>query len=240
LAPVFRAGTSLRDREKESMRKITQGLSVAMMVLIGGGQAAAQDDPVAEFDELLRETQALQAYNALLQRQIETQQRRITELQGSIGQVPDLERLVPPLIERMVDGLEEFVELDIPFQEDERADRVAAMRNLVEDATVSDAEKFRRVLEAWEVENEYGRAVSAYTGTLDIGGTSRDVDFLQVGRVALLYQTQDLEQVGAWDPEQRVFVALGTEHRNSIRQAIRMANNAVAPDLVLLPIPAPE
>lgn len=221
------------------MRKITQGLSVAVLI-IGAGQAAAQDDAVAEYDTLLRETQALQAYNALLQRQIETQQRRITELQGSIGEVPDLERLVPPLIERMAEGLEEFVDLDIPFQEDERADRVAAMRNLVEDASVSDAEKFRRVLEAWEVENEYGRAVSAYTGTLDIGGTSRDVDFLQIGRVALLYQTQDLEQVGAWDAQQRVFVPLGTEHRNPIRQAIRMANNAVAPDLVLLPIPSPE
>ena len=220
------------------MRKLIQGLSVTALI-IGAGPAAAQD-AVAEYDNLLRETEALAAYNALLERQIAQQQRRIGELQGSIGEVPDLERLVPPLIERMVNGLEEFVQLDIPFQEDERNDRVAAMRNLVEDAAVTDSEKFRRVLEAWEVENEYGRAVSAYTGKLEINGAERDVDFLQVGRVALLYQTQDLEQVGAWDPEQRAFVPLGTEHRNSIRQAIRMANNAVAPDLVLLPIPAPE
>lgn len=221
------------------MRRFTQGLSLAV-ILIGAGQAAAQEDPVAEYDTLLRETQALEAYNALLQRQISTQERQISELQASIGDVPDLERLVPPLIERMVDGLEEFVELDIPFQEDERLDRVAAMRNLVEDGDVSDSEKFRRVLEAWEVENEYGRAVSSYSGTLDIGGVSREVDFLQIGRVALLYQTANLDQVGAWDPDQRQFVPLGTEHRNSIRQAIRMAQNTVAPDLVLVPIPAPE
>jgi hypothetical protein len=230
---------SQRDREKQSMRRIIQGLS-AIALVMGASAVMAQTDPVDEYDQLLRETEALEAYNALLLRQIAQQERRLTELQGAIGEVPDLERLVPPLIERMVDGLEEFVDLDIPFQEAERADRVAAMRNLVEDANVTDSEKFRRVLEAWEVENEYGRAVSAYTGTLDIGGTTRDVDFLQIGRVALLYQTQDLEQVGAWDPEQGAFVALGTEHRNSIRQAIRMANNAVAPDLVLLPIPAPE
>jgi hypothetical protein len=214
-------------------------MSIAALI-IGAGQAAAQDDPVAEYAQLLRETEALQAYNELLQRQIGTQERRLTEIQNSIGGVPDLERLVPPLIERMVDGLEEFVELDIPFQENERADRVAAMRNLVEDANVSDSEKFRRVLEAWEVENDYGRTVSAYTGTLDIGGVEREVDFLQIGRIALLYQTDDLEQVGAWIPEERAFVPLGTEHRNSIRQAIRMAQNTVAPELVLLPIPPPE
>ena len=221
------------------MRKITQGLSIAVFVL-GAGQVAAQDDPVAEYDALLRETAALEAYNAQMERFIQTQQRRLTELQASIGGVPEFERLVPPLIERMVDGLEEFVELDIPFQENERADRVAAMRNLVEDAGVSDSEKFRRVLEAWEIENEYGRAVSSYSGTLDIGGVSREVDFLQIGRVALLYQTANLDQVGAWDPNQRAFVTLGTEHRNSIRQAIRMAQNTVAPDLVLLPVPPPE
>ena len=221
------------------MRKILQGLSLAAL-MIGAGQVSAQDDAVAEYDQLLRETEALRAYNALLQRQIETQQRQIAELQSSIGGVPDLERLVPPLIERMLDGLEEFVELDIPFQQDERADRVAAMRTLVEDANVSNSEKFRRVLEAWEVENDYGRSVSSYTGTLDIGGVEREVDFLQIGRVALLYQTADLEQVGAWIPEERAFVTLGTEHRNSIRQAIRMAQNTVAPELVMLPIPAPR
>ena len=221
------------------MRKITQGLSIAAL-LIGAGQVAAQDDPVAEYDTLLRETEALRAYNAQLERFITTQNQKLTELQTSIGGVPDLERLVPPLIERMVDGLEEFVDLDVPFQENERADRVAAMRNLVEDAGVTDSEKFRRVLEAWEIENEYGRAVTSYSGTLDIGGVAREVDFLQVGRVALLYQTANLDEVGAWDPSQRSFVTLGTEHRNSIRQAIRMAQNTVAPDLVLVPVPPPE
>lgn len=232
------------------MRKIIQGLSIVTLAL-GAGHLAAQEepgqaaapppqDPVAEFDALLRETQALAAYNAQMERFIATQERRLTELQTSIGEVPDLERLVPPLIERMLDGLEEFVDLDVPFQQNERADRVAAMRNLVEDAGVSDSEKFRRVLEAWEIENEYGRAVSSYTGTLDIDGVAREVDFLQIGRVALLYQTANLDQVGAWDPAQRAFVALGTEHRNSIRQAIRMAQNTVAPELVLVPVPAPQ
>lgn len=221
------------------MRTIIQGLSLAAL-LTGAGLAMAQDNAEAEYDTLLSETEALQAYNALLERQIAQQQRRIAELQGSIGGVPDFERLVPPLIERMVDGLEEFVDLDIPFQESERLDRVAAMRNLVEDSSVSDSEKFRRVLEAWEIENEYGRSVSAYPGTLDINGVSREVNFLQVGRVALLYQTTNLEEAGVWDQSQRQFVPLGTEHRNSIRQAIRMAENVVAPDLVLVPIQPPE
>ena len=219
------------------MHKMIKGIALAAL-LAAPGLVAAQGN-VDEYDELLREIAGLQAYNQILERQIATQNQRVAELRAAIEDVPELERQFPALIERMVDGLEQFVALDIPFLADERADRVAELRNLVDSSAISPADKFRRVLEAWEIENEYGRDFSAYEAALEIDGVTREVDILRVGRIALLYQTQDLEQVGAWDPDQRQFVALGTEHRNSIRQAIRMAQNTTAPVLVLLPIPPP-
>jgi hypothetical protein len=208
------------------MRKTTQGLLLALSIA-APCLAAAQDEALNQYDTLLRETQGLRAYNALLERQIATQERQLVDLQAAIEAVPSLERQVPPLIERMVEGLEQFIALDIPFLVNERNDRLATLQTLVENADVSDAEKFRRVLEAWEIENEYGRDVSAYTGTLNIDGVDTQVDFLRVGRI------------GAWDPREGQFVALGSQHRNSIRQAIRMARNSVAPDIVLLPITPP-
>ncbi len=219
------------------MRKITLRVAAGLL-LAAPGFVAAQT--VEEYDALLRQVDGLVAYNDIIQRQIATQERQMRDLQEAIQQVPDLERQVPPLVERMVQGLEQFIALDIPFLLDERNERLANLQLLVEDAGVNDAEKFRRVLEAWEIENEYGRGVQSYDGQLEIGGTVREVDFLRIGRIALLYQTQDLEQVGAWDPTQRQFITLGTEHRNSIRQAIRMAQNTVAPEIVLLPVPPPS
>jgi Protein of unknown function (DUF3450) len=223
---------------EESMHKFKQGISLVALLavpLIGTAQ-----DGGDEFDRLLTDIDDLSAYNAILERQIATQNRRMAELQAAIGEVPEFERKIPPLIERMVDGLEEFIGLDIPFLEDDRANGLANLRATVENAGINDAEKLRRVLEAWEIENEYGRSFSSYESTLEIDGVMREVDMLRVGRVALLYQTQDLEQVGAWDSRTHQFVALGTEHRNSIRQAIRMAQNTTAPVLVLLPIKPPE
>jgi hypothetical protein len=217
------------------MQKITQGISIFAFIAASSA-ALAQTDPVAEYDEVLRQTAGLEAYNALIERQIATQERQLAELQAAIGEVPELERQIPALVERMVDGLEQFVELDLPFNEQERSQRVTQMRNIAESASINDAEKLRRVLEAWQIENEYGREISAYSGSLDINGTMRDVSFLQIGRIALLYQTQDQEDIGIWDTDTNSFVPLGTEHRNSIRQALRMAQNAVAPDLVLIPL----
>ena len=221
------------------MHKINQGLALTLFALPGLA-AAQQRTPVEEFEALLTDIYTLRAYNDIIDRQIATQNRRMTELEAAIDDVPEFERQIPPLVETMIDGLEQFISLDIPFLSDERADGVAELRTLVEDATVNPANKLRRVLEAWEIENEYGRDFSAYEDTLEIDGVPREVDMLRIGRVALLYQTQDLEQVGAWDPDARQFVALGNEHRNSIRQAIRMAQNTTAPSLVLLPLQAPE
>ena len=128
----------------------------------------------------------------------------------------------------------------MPFLQAERTGRVANLHNLLERADVTAAEKFRVVMEAWQIENEYGRTIEAYTGELDLGGGPREVDFLRVGRVALLYQTPDGMNSGAWDQANRQWVAVGNEYRNAIRQGLRLARNQVGPDLLLLPISAPE
>jgi hypothetical protein len=202
---------------------------------------AGSDARLAEFEALLNETAGLQTYNQLLQRQIQTQQQEVQALRANVEQVPALERQIPPLLERMVQGLADFIELDIPFLAEERNQRLAELQALVERTDVNVAEKFRRIMEAWEIENEYGRTVSAYVGELDVGGEVREVDFLRVGRVAWIYQTTDDDaNTGAWDPRTETWVALGGQHRNSVGQAIRMARAQIAPDLVLIPIAPPS
>jgi hypothetical protein len=196
-------------------------------------------DRLAEFRAVVKETDGLVVYNQLLERQIQDQLAEVEAMRAALEQVPDLERQVPPLLTRMVAGLEEFVALDLPFQQAERTDRIAQLRAIVERADVTLADKFRRVFEALQIENEYGRDITAYNGELDIDGTPRDVEFLRVGRIALLYQTPDGEFTGAWDQASHQWVALGNEHRNSVRQGLRMARAQTAPDLLLLSIPAP-
>ena len=242
------------------MRQINQGL-IGALIICGSSFAYAQVEEagningerniqlaqasggqVAEYSAVLTELSGLEVYNELRQRQIANQVQELEELRAGIELVPDLERQVPPLLIRMIDGLEEFVELDIPFLADERANRLAELQLIVERTDVNDAEKFRRDLEAWQVENEYGRSVSAYVDELEIDGVMRQVDFLRVGRIALIYQTTDeAAESGAWDPTRNAFVPLGSQHRNSIRQALRMARNQVAPEIVLLPtLPAAQ
>lgn len=197
-------------------------------------------DTVEEYRAVMKEVDGLIVYNTLLDRQILDQEQELSNLATSINSVTDIERQILPLLTRMIDGLDRFVALDVPFLAEERRERVVGLRDLLGRADVTAAEKFRVVMEAWQIENDYGRTIFAYTGELEIGGTNREVDFLQVGRVSLVYQTPDGVNSGVWDQNNRQWVVLGSEYRNSIRQGLRLARNQIGPDLLLLPIAAPE
>lgn len=235
------------------MRHLKKSLVMALLISMPGVILAQDEEQeeapaqpagpvtVEQYAAVLKDLSGLEVYNGLLERQIQTQQTQVEELRRAIDQVPEIERQIPPLLTRMVESLEQFVELDLPFDSEERRNAVAELKSIVERSDVSDAEKARRVFEAWMIENEYGRDVSATVGPLEIDGTVYpEVDFLRIGRIALIYQTPDAELAGAWDPRTREWVPLGSEHRNSLRQALRMARNQVAPDLVLVPVVPPS
>ncbi len=196
---------------------------------------------LSDYKTVMKQVDGLLVYNARLERQIDNQERRISDIEDSISQVTVIQRQMTPLVERMIDGLESFVELDVPFHIEERRQRIAFLRGNLDRSDVTVAEKFRQVLEAYKIENEYGRKIDAYKGSVDIGGVDRDVNFFRVGRVALLYQTTDTEVSGAWDQASRSWVQLDSgEYRNAIMKGLRIARKEASIDLMNLPIAAPE
>ncbi|HEY5790264.1 MAG TPA: DUF3450 domain-containing protein [Gammaproteobacteria bacterium] len=201
-----------------------------------------------EADKLLREyrqvtkvVDGLQVYNGLLQKQVDNQVAEMEQLRESIGQVALIERQIVPLMVRMIDALEQFVALDVPFLVEERQTRVGRLSALLERADVTAAEKFRKVLEAYQVENDYGRTIEAYKGSLEVAGKSREVDFLRLGRVGLYYQTVGGAHSGAWDQAARQWLELPAEqYKNALASGLRIARKQVAPDLLTLPVAAPQ
>ena len=197
-------------------------------------------DLVRQYSAITKEIDGLDVYDTLLQRQIDNQAQEIADLQHSIDQVSVIERQVVPLMAQMVESLDQFVELDLPFLLPERRKRVAFLHTLLERSDVTVAEKVRRVLEAYEIENDYGRTIEAYKDSLELEGASREVDFLRIGRIALLYQTVDAGIYGMWDRQKKDWTPLPAEYRNQIREGIKVARKQIAPNLLLLPVAAPE
>ena len=67
------------------------------------------------YKRLLKEIEGLNIYNTLLQRQIDGQMVRMEQLSKAIDDVGVISRQIVPAMTRMIESLEVFVELDVPF-----------------------------------------------------------------------------------------------------------------------------
>jgi hypothetical protein len=140
----------------------------------------------------------------------------------------------------MIDVMAQFVELDLPFLPEERQTRIAQLQTLMERADVTISEKYRRILEAYQVETEYGRTIEAYQGELSGEEKARTVDFLRIGRVSLYYLSLDGREVGMWNNKTHAWMVLDNAYRQSVEQAIKVARKQLPPDLLTLPVNAVE
>lgn len=188
------------------------------------------------FKAVNKETDGLNVYNQQMQTQIDHQLTELEQLAVSMEQVSIIERQVSPLMQRMIETLETFVSLDVPFLPQERATRLADLKSMLERADIAVSEKFRRVLEAYQVEVEYGRTIEAYTGLIEVNGTERDVDFLRIGRVSFVYQTRDGQNLGVWNQNTKAWKALPASYRSNINKGLRIARKQLAPDLIVVPV----
>lgn len=199
------------------------------------------NDLAQKYKTVLKEIDGLKVYNQQLDKQISNQQKEMVELGGSIERVTEVERQITPLMMRMVDSLERFIELDIPFQIETRRAGVQRLRELMDRSDVATSEKFRNVLDAYQIESAYGRSFEAYEGVIELDGQQQNVDFLQVGRIALLYLSRDGSVAGAWNQTTRNWERLPDRYASSITQGLRVARKQAAADqLLMLPVPAPE
>ncbi|MXY05575.1 MAG: DUF3450 domain-containing protein [Gammaproteobacteria bacterium] len=193
-----------------------------------------------EYKTVLKEIEGLRVYNRQFEKQIANQEREMAQLTESIDRVTIIERQITPLMLRMIDGLEQFVNLDLPFLLDERHDRVDRLREMMDRADVAVSEKFSQVLRAFQIENEYGRTMEAYGDTINVDGVDRKADILKVGRVALVFQTPDGEETGMWNKVDNRWEVIGDEFTTPVRNGIRMARKQLSVDMLTLPITGPE
>lgn len=225
LKPVINAGKEISKSAAQSQEKINK--------LTEQTQTKLQ-----QYQTVNKEIDGLNVYNAQLQKQLQSQYDEMASLNLDIDRVSVIERQITPLMIRMIDGLEQFVSLDVPFLPEERTDRINGLKDLMDRADVAVSEKFRRVLEAFQVEMGYGRSIEAYQGLIEVNGQERDVDFLRIGRVALVYITRDGSYAGRWDQESKSWQKADDEFRMHITKGLRMAKKQLAPDLLVMPIKA--
>tara|TARA_B100000953_G_scaffold209596_1_gene172963 strand:+ start:29 stop:883 length:855 start_codon:yes stop_codon:yes gene_type:complete len=194
---------------------------------------------LGQYRLVLQQIDRLIAYNDYVERLIVDQEAQITDISKQLDQFALIERGIVPLMLDSIDTLDKFIDLDVPFLLEERKTRVARLRTIMNLSDVTVSEKYRQIMDAYQIETTYGRDIEAYTGLLEIDGVSRQVDFLRIGRTSLTYQTPDQEETGFWNKQDRQWEKLPKKYQNYVTQGLRVARKQVTPNLLELPIEAP-
>ena len=202
------------------------------------GIAKQTHDLLAEYRSVVRETESLKIYNNNLTKVVTDQRNEIRSVNQQLSGLEATNRGVVPLMLEMIDVLGQIVEADIPFRIHERRARVERLRDMMDQSEVTASEKYRRVMEAYQGELEFGRTTEAYSDTLPT--TGQTVDFLRVGRTLLVYQTGDNGVTGWFNPTSRQFEPLPERYRREVKNGLAIARNERAPKLVILPVQGPQ
>lgn len=202
--------------------------------------ATATDGLIGEYRLTMKKIESLDIFNNQLRAVVQSQDEELASLQRQIDSVEEVSRSVTPLMLKMIDSLDKFVALDLPFDMEKRKDRVNQLRVLMRRSDVADAERYRRILEAYQIENDYGRTIESYPGFVTRDGAQVPVAYLRVGRLGLMYKTDDGAEVGFWNPKTKAFETLGSDYVGWVTQALRVAKKQAAPELIKVPLPRPE
>lgn len=202
------------------------------------GLAQETQDLLLQFRAVIRETESLKIYDDNLARMVTDQGNEISSINRQLSGLEATNRGVVPLMLEMIVVLGQIIEADIPFRIHERRARVERLRDMMDQSEVTASEKYRRVMEAYQGELEFGRTTEAYSDTLP--ATGQTVDFLRVGRTLLIYQTSDNSVTGWFNPTSRQFEVLPDRYRREVKDGLAIARNEKAPNLVILPVPGPR
>ena len=192
-----------------------------------------------QYRAINKEIDGLKVYNRLMRAQVEGQAATLEDIALSMDQVDVINRQIFPLMMKMIDGLEQSINFDIPFLMEERSKRIDDLKIIMERSDVTVAEKFRKVMEAYQIENDYGTSSEYYTESLTIDGATRSFNMLRIGRIGLYFQSDDTKITGRWNNEARAW-EIDNSARNEVRKGLRMARQLIAPELINIPVAAAE
>ena len=184
-------------------------------------------------------SQRLELYIDQLDGQIRSQKRKMTQLKEQIVEVEVTKREIVPLMTDMIDTLEQFITLDLPFERAKRLAQVEKLRANMIDAEVSVSERFRHILDAYKRESKSSRELATGREELQIGDRSGVFELLRIGRIGLYSLSLDGDVAGVWDASKNAWLPLASELKSEVVKGLKIAKDRSAPALLELPVQAP-
>ena len=245
ITPLFISLFALaQDQAVEEANPVTESVAVSTKSIEKSGLTQEQivklDETtrilLADYQSTTKEFESLKLYNDQVQKIINSQLEEIENIVIKIDELDKTNQRIVPLMLKMIEGLENFILLDLPFLMTERSTRVQTLKDTMDRGDISTSEKFRLITEAYKTELEYGRTIETYRDNILIDGVETSADFLRVGRIALTYLTVDGNKGGYWDTQASSYMKASSSIRRATGDALKIASKQAPPALIKIPL----
>jgi hypothetical protein len=245
ITPLFISLFALaQDQAVEETNPVTESVAVSTKSIEKSGLTQEQivklDETtrilLADYQSTTKEFESLKLYNDQVQKIINSQLEEIENIILKIDELDKTNQRIVPLMLKMIEGLENFILLDLPFLMTERTTRVFNLKETMDRGDISTSEKFRLITEAYKTELEYGRTIETYRDNILIDGVETSADFLRVGRIALTYLTVDGNKGGYWDTQASSYMKASSSIRRATGDALKIASKQAPPALIKIPL----
>ena len=189
-----------------------------------------------EYQNLMQQGDYQNAYNKELTQRLDEQAEEIASLKKQLADVQITRLHIMPFLRDKTAELKQFIELDLPFEQEDRLASIKRLEDRLSSSKVSLSDKFRRLMQAWQSENDYSYQLQSFRDTVQWQGEDISVNFLRVGRVALYFQSLDGKLSAYWHSSKKQWLEVEPRYHAAIQQALRVADKQLPPQLLALPI----
>ena len=190
---------------------------------------------IGDIQYLSQQLDLTNIYNRQMQELITSQNNEIESINQQMVELDNTNRGILPKLEEMVLTLESIIQNDIPFLLTERNLRVNDLKEILMQSNVSTSEKFRRVFEAYQIENEYGRTVESYRDEISVEDNLYNVEVFRLGRVGLYARTSDGNFNAMYSKKEKKWIKQkGID--SELVTALKIARKELPPSLLKLPV----
>ncbi len=200
------------------------------------GIAIETQKMLQKYQQILQRSEYQESYQHQLSQSLLDQQQEIASLRKQLEDIKVTQARIMPLMASMADALEKFVVLDLPFKQQDRVSAVIILKQKIRSSDIALQDKFRSLLEGYQIENEYGRTIDSYREKIVLDGQEISAELLRIGRVGLYYRTLDGESCGFWDMQSQTWQQLPAEYARDISIGIQVAKKQIAPRLLSVPM----
>ncbi len=215
-------------RETVSIRKETQA-SLDQWGL-------EKEQLAAEYDALKKQVESRKLAQENLKNEISLHESRVALLDKEVADASRISAEIQPFLKEVHGRLNQLVRDGLPFLVRERADRLHNLQTVLKDPGIAVSEKFRKLLEAVQIEAEYGNTVEVYPRKIVVDGKEFRADIFRLGRISLFFQSIDRETAGYFDAGSGLWEVLPEKYNRDIGSVIEIGSKRRPVELVNLPL----